>query len=101
MVTVQGVPMSISDELINRLSSETGRRLMERAREGRKAAVAKISHCCVTVTRDGRTLREEMFDKTPTLGQIVDRVGPECYVVSVEMRRQSLRQRARLLLAAE
>jgi hypothetical protein len=93
--------MTITDELINRLSTETGRRLSARAREGRRQAVAKISHCCVTVTRDGRSTREEIFDKTPTLGQLMARVGPDYYVVSISMRHQSLRQRARLLLAAE
>lgn len=93
--------MTISDDLINRLSTETGRRLMSRARDGRRRAVAKISHCCVTVTRDGKNTQEEMFDKTPTLGELVARVGPDFYVVSIMMKQKSLRQRARLLLAAE
>ena len=93
--------MTISDDLINRLSTETGRRLLERARSGRQRAVAKISQCCVTVTRDGKNTHEEMFERTPTIGEVVARVGPDHYVVSIVMKHKSLRQRARLLLAAE
>ncbi len=94
--------MTVSIELIDRLSTETGRRLSERARDGRKRALARISRFCVTVTTDGKRTREEYFDQTPTLGQITARVGPDAYVVSIAMKRRSLRERIRLaLLAAE
>ena len=93
--------MTVTDELIDRLSSETGRRLMERARSGRRRALARISRCCVTVTLDGKATREEIFDHTPTISQILDRVGPEAFIVSIGMRRRPLRERIRLALAAE
>ncbi len=93
--------MTVTDELIDRLSSETGRRLMERARTGRRRALAKISRFCVTVTMDGQTTREELFDRTPTVAQILDRVGPEAFIVSIGMKRRPLRDRIRLALAAE
>ncbi len=93
--------MTVTDELIDRLSSETGRRLMERARTGRRRALSKISRCCVTITLDGQTTREVLFDRTPTIAQILDQVGPEAFIVSVGMKRRPLRERIRLALAAE
>jgi hypothetical protein len=93
--------MTVTDELIDRLSSEAGRRLTDKARAGRRRALAKISRCCVTVTSDGKTTQDMFFDQTPTLGQIVARVGPECYIVAIGMKRRPLRERIRLALAAE
>lgn len=93
--------MTVNNDLIDRISTETGRRLSEKARAGRRRALARISRCCVTVTRDGQTTQEIFFEQTPTLGQIVARVGPECYVVSVAMKRRPLRERIRLAFAAE
>lgn len=93
--------MTVNEELVDRLSTEVGRRLSQKAREGRRRALARISRCCVTVTSDGRTTREVWFDQTPTLGQLVSRVGPDCYVVGIAMRRRSLRERIRMALAAE
>lgn len=92
--------MTVSNDLIERLSTETGRRMIDHARHGRIRALAHISRVCVTVTRDGRTTREELFDQTPTLGDIIDRVGPEAFIVSIKMKRKSLRERIRLALAA-
>ncbi|MCB2124763.1 MAG: hypothetical protein H6897_08820 [Rhodobacteraceae bacterium] len=93
--------MTVNEELVDRLSTEVGRRLSDKARAGRRRALARISRCCVTVTDDGRTTREVWFDQTPTLGQLVARLGPECYVVSIAMKRRPLRERIRLALAAE
>ncbi len=93
--------MTVSEDLIDRLSSETGRRLTDRARAGRRRALAGISRCCVTVTLDGQSTREEYFEATPTLGQIIARVGPDAFVVSIAMKRRPLRERIRLALAAE
>ncbi len=92
--------MTVSNDLIERLSTETGRRLSERARQGRRAALARISRCCVTVTTDGTRTHEEYFEETPTLGQIMQRVGPEAFIVSITMKRQPLRERIRLALVA-
>lgn len=92
--------MTVSNDLIERLSTETGRRMIDTARQGRRRALATISHICVTVTTDGQTTREELFDERPTLGQIVDRVGPKAYVVSITLKRKSLRDRIRLAFLA-
>lgn len=93
--------MTVNEELVDRLSTEVGRRLSDKARAGRRRALARISRCCVTVTSDGRSTREVWFDETPTLGQLVARLGPDCYVVSIVMKRRPLRERIRLALAAE
>jgi hypothetical protein len=92
--------MTVSNDLIERLSTETGRMMIDRARQGRRRALARISRVCVTVTTDGKTTREELFDKTPTLGDIVERVGPDAFIVSIGMQRKSLRERIRLALLA-
>lgn len=93
--------MTVTNDLIDRLSTEAGRRLSDKARAGRRRALARISHCCVTVTRDGQTTQDVFFDQTPTLGQLAARLGPDCYIVSIAMKRRSLRERIRLALAAE
>ena len=93
--------MGISEDLIDRLSSETGRMLTERARDGRRRALSKITGVVVTVTRDGYKTWEEHFDRPPTVGRLIERVGPGAFVVAVAMRRRSLRDRMFMRLAAE
>jgi hypothetical protein len=93
--------MGISEELIERLSSETGRLLTDRARAGRRRALASIARVVVTLTRDGTTTWEEHFDRPPTLGRIVERAGADVFVVAVAMRRRSLRERFLMRVAAE
>ncbi len=93
--------MTVSNELIERLSSETGRRLSTRAREGRRRALSRNAQFCVTITVDGQATHDVYFEETPTLGDIFDRVGPGVYIVSVSMKRRSLRERLRIALAAE
>ncbi|MGC1429262.1 MAG: hypothetical protein WA822_11790 [Albidovulum sp.] len=93
--------MTVSNELIERLSTETGRRLNASARVGRRRALAGISRFCVTVTVDGTTTHDVLFDRTPTMGELMDRVGPKAYLVSVGMKRRPLRERLRLALAAQ
>lgn len=88
----------VSDELIDRLSSETGRRLTERVRKDRRKALSRISHFAVTVTYDGVKTEELRFDVAPTLADITARVGDEAFIVAIGMKRKSLRERARLLL---
>ena len=66
--------MTVSNELIERLSTETGRRLNASARVGRRRALAGISRFCVTVTVDGTTTHDVLFDQTPTMGELMDRV---------------------------
>lgn len=93
--------MTVSNELIERLSTETGRRLNERARLGRRRALSRNARFCVTITVDGQSTHDVYFEDTPTLGEVFDRVGPEVYVVAVSMKRRPLRERLRLALAAE
>jgi hypothetical protein len=93
--------MSISDELIDRISTETGRRLVDKARTGRRQALAAIAKVEVVLTTDGNTTWTEIFDRPPTLRQIAERAGIDTYVVSVRMRRMSLRERIALRIAAE
>ena len=93
--------MSVNDELVDRLSCEANRRLSDTARANRRRTLSKLSCCCVTVTNDGVTTEDVIFDETPTIGQIADRVGPDFYVVSVGMKRRPMRDRFRMALAAE
>jgi hypothetical protein len=100
--------MSISEDLIDRLAaetgerltSETGERLMLRARARRRRALEAITECCVTVTEDGHTTWDEVFQRPPTLGDLVARVGKDAFVVAVVMRRRSFRDRVKRALAA-
>ncbi len=90
--------LHVSDELIDRLSSETGRRLTDRVRKSRRRSLSRISHFAVTVTYDGVTIEELTFDAAPTLAQIIARAGDQAFVVSIGMKRKSLRERAMMLL---
>jgi hypothetical protein len=108
--------MTISEDLIDRLANETGSRLLTahdlpvsteagqrltwRARLRRRRALEAITECCVRVTEDGHTTWEEAFPRPPTLGDLVDRVGKGAFIVSVSMRRKSLRVRVRETLIA-
>ena len=91
----------VPDELIDRLSTETGQRLANEARRGRKRALSRISHFVVTVTHDGVTTRELTFEAAPTLRQIADQAGDDAFIVAIGMKRKSLRERFRLRIAAE
>lgn len=93
--------MKLTTDLIDRLSTETGRRLGDLARRRRKQALTRLSRHFVVITDDGITTRETMFEQPPTLGQLIDRVGPDVFVVAVRMQRKSLRARFRQALAAE
>lgn len=84
--------MSVSNHLINRLNTEAAQRLVARVRKGRRKALAAISQYCVVTTDDGRQTREVIFDQPPTIGQLVDRVGQDAWVVSVRMRRGGRRR---------
>jgi len=88
----------VSDELIDRLSSETGRRLTDQARKGRRRLLSRISQFAVTVTYDGVGTEELTFATVPTLAQIAARAGDEAFVVAIGMKRKSLRERMRLRL---
>ncbi len=92
---------NVPDELIERLSTETGQRLTAQARLGRRKALSRISHFVVTITHDGVGTEELIFTAAPTLGQIAARAGDGAYMVAIAMKRKSLRERFRLALAAE
>lgn len=92
---------NVPDELIERLSTETGQRLTAQARRGRRKALSQISHFVVTITHDGVATEELIFEAAPTLGQIAARAGDGAFIVAIAMKRKSLRERFRLRLAAE
>jgi hypothetical protein len=71
----------ITEDLIDRLSSEAGRRLGQKARIGRVRALALLTEARVLVTRDGAGTWEEVFDGPPTLGELIARIGPRAYVI--------------------
>ncbi|MCB6177536.1 hypothetical protein LHP98_05250 [Rhodobacter sp. Har01] len=87
----------IEVNLFERLDAEAARRMTEKAREGRKRALAALHRHYVIVTDDGRNMQEVWFEQPPTIQELLARIGPDRWVVSVGMRRRSLRN----LLAAE
>ncbi len=93
--------MTITTSLIERLSSETGQRLQALAQRGRRHALRAVSRVYVVVTDDGLETRETYFEQPPTLGELTDRVGPDVFVVAVEMRRRPVVLRRRQAFAAE
>ncbi len=92
--------MTVDQTLIDRLSTEADRRMTARAREGRTRALESISRVMVTVTRDGADTWDEVFDRPPTLAQLVARVGESSFVVGVRMQRKALSERFRQKLRA-
>lgn len=93
----------VPDELVERLSTETGRRLSAETRKGRRRALRRISRFAVLVTYDGVATEELIFDNAPTVAQIAARAGEEAFIVSISLKRKSLRERIGLglPLAAE
>ena len=91
----------IADDLIDRLSSEVGQRLVSTARRRRLRALSGLKTCRVLVTRDGEGTWEESFDKPPALAELISRVGPRAYVVSVRMKARTVRERLGFGIAAE
>jgi len=54
----------------------------DRAEEERRAAARRVS---VLVTRDGSTAQEIIFQRPPTLAELVARVGEDAYVLGVDI----------------
>ncbi len=82
--------MAISEDLINRLDGEAGRFLLDRARAGRKRALEHITTYAVTLTLDGQTTWEEIFNLPPTLEQVAARAGSQVFVLGMRKRRKGL-----------
>lgn len=82
----------IHEKLIDRLNSHATRRGVVNVRRGRRDALAIISRYCVVTTDNGRETREVEFAQPPTVGQLIKRVGPDAWVVSVKMQRSALRR---------
>jgi hypothetical protein len=91
----------IAEDLVDRLSSEVGQRLVKTARRRRVRALSLLRECRVLVTRDGDGTWEEVFASPPTVGEIVARVGATAYVVSVRMKARTFRERFGFGIAAE
>lgn len=107
----------IAEDLIERLATETRERLASdsRARQrsesrqhleatgraGRRRALSVIQECRVLLTEDGENTWEEVFDRPPTIAQLMTRVGADAFVVAVSMQRRTARDRDTIRLAAE
>jgi hypothetical protein len=84
--------MMISDDLVERLSHEAGRRLERKARIGRLRALGSLAECRVLLTRDGTGTWEEVFNGPPTLGQLTSRAGAAAFIVRLAMRAKTARR---------
>lgn len=91
----------IYENLLEGLNAQAAQLLIASARKGRRNAISAISRYCVVTTDDGHTTKELLFDQPPTVGQLVKRVGPDAWVVSIKMRRRPRKARQRLAVAAE
>jgi hypothetical protein len=91
----------ISDDLIDRLSTEAGRRLAQKARIGRIRALSVLTEARVLVTRDGAGAWEEVFDGPPTLADLIARIGPRAYVIRLATHARNARSGSLRRLAAE
>lgn len=87
----------VNEPLLLRLHERVARETAQKVRDGRKRALAALHRHYVIVTDDGRKTQEIWLKQPPTIQELFDRVGPDRWVVSVGMRRRSLRN----LLAAE
>ena len=96
----QGATMT-TEKLTDRLNAGAARLIAGKVRQGRRRALLTVSRCCVVVTDDGGETRELIFDEPPTIGQLTERVGPDIWVVSVQMRRVPRSARLRRAIAAE
>ncbi len=92
--------MAISEDLINRLDGEAGRYLLDKARVGRKRALEHIATYAVTLTLDGKTTWEEVFDHPPTLEQVAARAGNQVFVLGMRKRHKGLARRVLSSLVA-
>ncbi len=91
----------ISDDLIDRLSSEVGRRLGRKARIRRIRALSVLAEARVLVAREGAGTWEEVFDGAPTLAELIGRVGPGAQVIRLVMNARRTQAGAPQKLAAE
>lgn len=92
--------MAISEDLISRLDGEAGQHLLDKARTGRKRALEHITTYAVTLTIDGQSTWEEVFDRPPTLEQVAARVGTKVFVLGMRKRRRGLTSRFLAALVA-
>lgn len=86
-----------TEPLLLRLHERVARETAKKVRDGRRRALAVLLRHYVVVTDDGVATREEWFDQPPTMRELLARIGPDRWVVSVGMRRRSQRN----LIAAE
>lgn len=84
------------EPLLLRLHERVAREMCQKVRDGRTRALAALHRHYVIVTDDGRKTQELWFEQPPTIQELSERIGPDLWVVSVGMRRRSLRN----LLAA-
>jgi hypothetical protein len=73
-------------------------RLEQKLREGRRRALGKVTRCRVTLTLEGGATRDEVFQTTPTLGQVVERIGANAAVVALAVQRQNMYATERMII---
>lgn len=87
--------------LIDRLNVQIAQHLFANVRKGPHWALSSISKYCVVTRDDGLKMREVIFDQQPTVGQLVKRIGPDAWVVSIAMKHRPRKARQMHAMAAE
>ena len=59
-------------------------RLAEELRDRRREAIRAVSQVSVQVTSDGKSVDELIFDRPPTLAELMESAGPDSYVIAIE-----------------
>ena len=70
--------------------------VLSRVREGRKKALASIEMRFTVSCQVEDGIRELVFDRQPTAQDIIEQIGHDAVVVSIEARRVPLRERPRM-----
>ena len=75
--------------LVDKVQAESGARLSELVRKGRRDALQWVSRYRVVVSEDGTNSRTLQFEHPPSLAQIADVVGADVFIVSFDVVRKA------------
>jgi hypothetical protein len=78
------------------LGLPSGDEVLYRMRQGRKKALASIEMRFTVSCRVGDLIRELVFDHQPTAQDIVERIGHDAVVISIEAQRMPMRERPQI-----
>jgi hypothetical protein len=70
--------------------------VLSRVREGRKKALASVEMRFTVSCQVEDGIRELIFDRQPTAQDIIEQIGHDAVVVSIEAQRVPLRERPRM-----